>query len=97
LKNKNEKWIEKSKVVRKQEKTVQKQISFSEKAQNIWEEIQKYATVNRLNNVVSKIGEFEPKMIGKVIGLFAQDILEDLKKISRSFYHHRKRRTEKNQ
>lgn len=80
LKNKNEKWIEKSKVVRKQEKIVQKQISFSEKAQNIWEEIQKYATVNRLNNVVSKIGEFEPKMVGKVIGLFAQDILEDFEK-----------------
>ncbi|MEN4760256.1 RNA ligase, Rnl2 family [Chryseobacterium sp. C39-AII1] len=80
LKNKNEKWVEKSKVVRKQNKTVQKQINFSEKAQNIWEEIQKYATVNRLNNVVSKIGEFEPKMIGKVIGLFSQDILEDFEK-----------------
>lgn len=80
LKNKNEKWVEKSKVVRKQEKTVQKQINFSEKTQNIWEEIQKYATTNRLNNVVGKIGEFEPKMIGKVIGLFAQDILEDFEK-----------------
>ncbi len=80
LKNKNEKWVEKSKVVRKQNTTVQKQINFSEKAQNIWEEIQKYATTNRLNNVVSKIGEFEPKMIGKVIGLFAQDILEDFEK-----------------
>ncbi len=30
--------------------------------------------------MVSKIGEFEPKMIGKVIGLFAQDILEDFEK-----------------
>ncbi|GAA4159406.1 hypothetical protein GCM10022217_22040 [Chryseobacterium ginsenosidimutans] len=80
LKNKNEKWVEKSKVVRKQHNTVQKSINFSEKAQNIWEEIQKYATPNRLNNVVSKIGEFEPKMIGKVIGLFSQDILEDFEK-----------------
>ncbi|OBW40441.1 RNA ligase [Chryseobacterium sp. MOF25P] len=80
LKNKNEKWTEKSKVVRKQNKSVQKQINFSEKAQNIWDEIQKYATINRLNNVVSKIGEFEPKMVGKVIGLFAQDILEDFEK-----------------
>jgi len=80
LKNKNEKWIEKSKMVKKQGKTVQKQIHFSETAQNIWEEIQRYATVNRLNNVVSKIGEFEPKIIGKVIGLFAQDILEDFEK-----------------
>ncbi|WP_162926197.1 RNA ligase, Rnl2 family [Chryseobacterium aurantiacum] len=80
LKNKNEKWIEKSKMVRKQGKTVHKQIVFGDKAQNIWEEIQKYATANRLNNVVSKIGEFEPKMIGKIIGLFAQDILEDFEK-----------------
>ncbi|RLJ23547.1 Rnl2 family RNA ligase [Chryseobacterium sp. 7] len=80
LKNKNEKWVEKSKMVKKEAKTVQKQVHFSEKAQEIWEEIQRYATVNRLNNVVSKIGEFEPKMIGKVIGLFSQDILEDFQK-----------------
>ncbi|MFP3593164.1 RNA ligase, Rnl2 family [Chryseobacterium sp. SIMBA_038] len=79
LKNKNEKWIEKSKMVRK-DKPAQKEVHFSETAQEIWEEIQKYATVNRLNNVVSKIGEFEPKMIGKVIGLFSQDILEDFEK-----------------
>lgn len=80
LKNKNEKWLEKSKVVRKQDKALQKQINFSEKAQNIWNEIQKYATVNRLNNVVSKLGEFEHHMVGKVIGLFAKDILEDFEK-----------------
>lgn len=79
LKNKNEKWTEKSKMVRK-DRPIQKEVRFTENAQNIWEEIQKYATANRLNNVVSKIGEFEPKMIGKVIGLFAQDILEDFDK-----------------
>lgn len=79
LKNKNEKWTEKSKMVRKDRPT-QKEVHFSENAKNIWDEIQKYATVNRLNNVVSKIGEFEPKMIGKVIGLFSKDILEDFEK-----------------
>ncbi|WP_170234735.1 RNA ligase family protein [Chryseobacterium hagamense] len=80
LKNKNKKWIEKSKVVRKQEKTVQKEIRFGEGSQRIWEELEQYVTVNRLNNVISKIGEFEPKMAGKVTGLFAQDILEDFGK-----------------
>ncbi|MCS3868349.1 Rnl2 family RNA ligase [Chryseobacterium ginsenosidimutans] len=79
LKNKNEKWVEKSKMVKK-DRPIQKEVHFSENAKNIWEEIQKYATANRLNNVVSKIGEFEPKMIGKVIGLFSQDILEDCEK-----------------
>nr|WP_314494407.1 RNA ligase, Rnl2 family [uncultured Chryseobacterium sp.] len=76
LKNKNEKWTEKSKMVRK-DRSIQKEVRFSENAQNIWEEIQKYATANRLANVVSKIGEFDPKMIGKIIGLFSRDILED--------------------
>ncbi|WP_347216621.1 RNA ligase, Rnl2 family [Chryseobacterium sp.] len=80
LKNKNEKWIEKSKMVKKERKTIQKQVHFSETAQNVWAEIQQYVTANRLNNVMSKIGEFEPKMMGKVIGLFAQDILEDFEK-----------------
>ncbi|MCY0967536.1 RNA ligase, Rnl2 family [Chryseobacterium wangxinyae] len=79
LKNKNEKWTEKSKMVRK-DRPIQKEVRFTENAQNIWEEIKKYATANRLNNVVSKIGEFQPKMIGKVIALFAQDILEDFEK-----------------
>jgi len=79
LKNKNEKWTEKSKMVR-EDKSAQKESHFSENAKNIWDEIQKYATVNRLNNVVSKIGEFEPKMIGKIIGLFSKDILEDFEK-----------------
>ncbi len=80
LKNKNKKWIEKSKVVRKKEKTVQKQIRFGEDAREIWDELQQYVTTNRLNNVISKVGEFEPKMMGKIIGLFAQDILEDFGK-----------------
>jgi len=80
LKNKNDKWVERSKMVKKDRKDVQKPADFSENAQNIWEEIQRYATVNRLHNVVSKVGEFEPKMIGKIIGLFAQDILEDFGK-----------------
>lgn len=79
MKNKNEKWTEKSKMVKK-DRPAKKDIHFSGKAQEIWEEIRNYATVNRLNNVVSKTGEFKPEMTGKVIGLFAQDILEDFEK-----------------
>lgn len=79
LKNKNEKWTEKSKVVRK-ERPVRKDVHFSGKAREIWEEIRNYVTVNRLNNVISKTGEFEPEMMGKIIGLFSQDVLEDFEK-----------------
>lgn len=79
LKNKNEKWTEKSKVVRK-ERPARKDVHFSGKAREIWEEIRSYVTVNRLNNVMSKTGEFEPEMMGKIIGLFSQDVLEDFEK-----------------
>lgn len=64
----------------KKDKPIQKEVYFSKIAQDIWDEIRKYVTENRLNNVVSKVGEFEPKMIGKVIGLFAKDILDDFEK-----------------
>lgn len=80
IKNKNDKWIEKSKMVIKKDRQAKEQVKLSENAQWIWDEIQKYVTENRLNNVLSKIGEFEPKMIGKVIGAFNQDVLEDFKK-----------------
>ncbi|WP_298121983.1 RNA ligase, Rnl2 family [Flavobacterium sp.] len=78
LKNKNEKWSEKTKV--KRDKTVHKEVVFTENAQIVWEEIQTYITTNRLYNVLSKEGEFTPKMMGKITGLFAQDILTDFMK-----------------
>ena len=80
IKNKNDKWIEKSKMVIRKDKVAKKQVYFTDSAQKIWDEIQKYVTENRLNNVLSKIGEFEPKMVGKVIGAFNQDVLVDFKK-----------------
>ncbi len=78
LKNKNEKWSEKTKV--KKDKKAHKEVVFTEHAQTVWEEIQTYATTNRLYNVLSKEGEFTPKMMGKITGLFAQDILTDFMK-----------------
>ncbi len=36
-----------------------------------------YVTLNRINNVISKIGTVTPKDFGKVMGLTVQDILEE--------------------
>ena len=36
-----------------------------------------YATINRVNNVISKIGQVSPRDFGKVLGLTIQDILEE--------------------
>ena len=43
--------------------------------------VQQYVTENRLNNAVSKIGEIDiPKDMGKLIGLFSKDTLDDFLK-----------------
>lgn len=76
LKNKNEKWSEKVRVERKEIKNIQ----ISELGKNVMKEILSFVNLNRLNNVMSKVGEFEPKLIGKINGLLVQDALEDYKK-----------------
>lgn len=78
LKNKNEKWSEKAKV--KKDKLEHKEVAFTENTQAVWEEMQSFITTNRLYNVLSKEGEFTPKMMGKITGLFAQDVLTDFMK-----------------
>ena len=78
LKNKNEKWSEKTRV--RKDKTNQKEVVFNDNTQAVWDEIQTFITTNRLYNVLSKEGEFNPKMMGKLTGLFAQDVLKDFMK-----------------
>ncbi|MDO5655992.1 MAG: RNA ligase family protein [Flavobacteriaceae bacterium] len=75
LKNKNEKWSEKVKVERKEIEAT----PLSESAEKVLTEILSFINLNRLNNLMSKIGRFEPKLIGKINGLLVQDALEDFK------------------
>ncbi|MCI5083053.1 MAG: RNA ligase, Rnl2 family [Saprospiraceae bacterium] len=76
LKNKNEKWSEKKQATRK----VRKSVTLPEHVLELREEMLCYVTENRLNNVLSKIGEVSMKDFGKVLGLFNKDILEDFEK-----------------
>lgn len=50
------------------------------------EEIAKYITENRLNNVVSKIGTITQKDFGKLLGLYSKDVLEEFKKTHKIEY-----------
>lgn len=72
LKNKNELFSEKEHVHK--EKII---IELSEAAQGCLNRLLKYASENRLNSVVSKIGEVTLKDFGKVLGDFNQDILSE--------------------
>jgi len=80
LKNKNARFAEK-KSVKKRAPKLFVEPSYSESLNNLLPVTEQYVTENRLNNVVSKIGQISvPKDTGKLIGLFSKDILEDFLK-----------------
>ncbi|MCQ2252934.1 MAG: RNA ligase, Rnl2 family [Bacteroidales bacterium] len=87
IKNKNERFAEK-----KSEKRVPKpQKPAVEISKNLVNEIaliSLYVTENRLNNVISHIGEVQmPRDLGKLIGMLSKDILDDfLKEHSADYY-----------
>jgi len=80
LKNKNARFAEK-KAVKKRAPKLFVEPSYSELLNNLLPVTEQYVTENRLNNVVSKIGQISvPKDTGKLIGLFSKDILDDFLK-----------------
>jgi Rnl2 family RNA ligase len=70
FKHKNSLWSEKS-AAPKEEFVVSAELDAQ------LNELLLYATDNRFQNVLSKEGEFNPKMIGKYIGLMLKDIYEE--------------------
>jgi Rnl2 family RNA ligase len=80
LKNKNSRFAEKKSVKKRQPKLLV-EVTYSEVLNMMLAEVENYITDNRLNNVVSKIGQISvPKDTGKLIGLFSKDILDDFLK-----------------
>ncbi len=84
IKNKNEKWAENNNYI---DKAILKDLlssegeELSEEANFLCEEIFKLITQNRLDNLISKIGEINPqKDLGKVLGLYNKDVLTDFLK-----------------
>ena len=75
FKNKNEVFAEKS-----HEKRTNIQIEVPPLVKQAMEEISAYITENRVNNVISHLGEVSEKDIGRIIGMTAKDALEDYKK-----------------
>jgi Rnl2 family RNA ligase len=54
-----------------------KQVELSDEDQLAFDELASYITENRVNNVVSKIGNVTNKDFGKLLGLTVQDALEE--------------------
>ncbi len=89
IKNKNEEWSENNNYI---DKEILRQLlhddeELSEEAENLCQEAYRFISVNRLNNVISKIGEVNPKKdYGRVLGMFNKDILTDFLKEKRAEY-----------
>ena len=80
LKSKNEYFLERRKGKRRVRKLFLEP-SYSELLINLLPIAEEYVTENRLDNVVSKIGQISiPRDTGKLIGLFSKDILDDFLK-----------------
>jgi len=80
LKSKNARFAEK-KAIKKRTPKLFVEPSYSESLNHLLGVIEEYVTENRLNNVVSKIGQISvPKDTGKLIGLFSKDVLDDFLK-----------------
>jgi len=91
VKNKNEKWAENNNYIDKSLLNSLLKLegeNLSDDALFLCEEIYKLITINRLNNVVSKIGFLDPKKdLGKVLGLFNKDVITDFLKNNQKFYN----------
>ena len=73
IKCKNSKFSEK----KKSDKPIKTQVQLTEIDKNLLDVLACYVTLNRVNNVISKIGTVTPKDFGKVTGLTVKDILEE--------------------
>ena len=83
IKNKNEKWSENNNYIDKAilSKLLHEGEELSEEASYLCEEVYKLITQNRLDNLISKIGEVNPKKdYGRVWGLYNKDTLTDFLK-----------------
>ena len=86
LKSKNARFEEKT-TIKKREPKPFVEPTYSEDMTNLMPVVEQYVTENRLNNVISKIGELNfPKDTGKLTGLFSKDILDDFLKENSKAY-----------
>jgi Rnl2 family RNA ligase len=80
IKSKNARFAEK-KSVKVRNKLFTEPVPYSDSLKALLPELESYVTENRLNNVISHIGEATlPKDFGKIMGMFSKDILEDFLK-----------------
>jgi Rnl2 family RNA ligase len=90
IKNKNEQWAENNRHIDKDilSRLLHEGEELSEDASQLCEEMFRLITRNRLDNVISKIGEVNPrKDLGRLLGMFNKDVLSDFLKAHEGRYN----------
>lgn len=76
LKNKNARWAEK----KQRKKSAEPEVPLPEHIVELRDLALEYVNENRLDNVLSKIGEVTIKDFGRVLGAFNKDVSDDFQK-----------------
>lgn len=82
LKNKNEKWKEIEETANKKDK--EKKLNLPDNLKAILDDLSRYITENRLNNVVGNYGPYKKNQFGLLLKEFTADIIKDYSKDSNS-------------
>ncbi|KAL0482291.1 RNA ligase [Acrasis kona] len=77
IKKKNKKFLEETKPVKVEKVKVNEDQMLLEKTNGVWKDIKNYINMNRLNSVVSKLGDVDRNIISKA---FEADVIEDFSK-----------------
>ena len=80
IKNKNEKFKEIQQESKHKNRTPKKEVELTEDAAILKTKIPTYCNENRLNNLISKMGELKPSDFGKIMKELNQDAIEDFVK-----------------
>ena len=88
IKNKNAKFAEK-KSEKRRPKDQKPPVVFTDNFHKLIDKADLFVTENRLDNVISHIGEVHiPKDLGKLLGMYCKDIIDDfLKENATDFYN----------
>lgn len=81
VKSKNERWAEKTKL----EKKIREEEPLSDDAERLKDELMSLINRNRLENIISKIGQVDRSQLGKLIGLLSLDALEEFENMNPDF------------
>jgi len=80
IKKKNEKFLEVAKAVKPTNKEKQNEDDALESKTGLWYDLKRYITLNRMNNVISKVGDLDRQSLANA---FEVDVMDEFNKTNK--------------